>query len=128
MYWLRLPFNPDEMIGRCSKPFILNDLLSSFVNDTFVLYPFTAIPYPHASCYLLNRNETNICQYQAAFGNARKFRYLPFLPEMSIDAVFLDRYMKHLAGTGAVDILAPFKNIQPPILTGQPGDHAGFDG
>lgn len=53
----------------------------------------------------------------------RQFSDFSFLPQVTIDAVLLDRHTEHLTGTGAVDILPVGEHLLPPILTSQPRDY-----
>ncbi len=47
---------------------------------------------------------------------------------MTIDLVLFDRYAEHLAGRGTVDIFTFNEYFGTPGLTGQVGQHSGFDG
>src|SRR5574344_1772464 len=58
----------------------------------------------------------------------RQFCNLAFLPEMTVDTVFLDRHLKHLRRRSTVDVATFGENILSPLFTGKPSDHAGFDG
>ena len=57
-----------------------------------------------------------------------KFGNLAFLPEMGVLSVLLNGYMKHLACGSTVNIAAGCEDLLPPLFTGKPCDHTGFDG
>ena len=52
---------------------------------------------------------------------------LAFLTEVSIDTMFFNGDMKHLAGTGAIDVASASEYLHPPLFSGQPCNYAGFD-
>ncbi len=51
----------------------------------------------------------------------------PFLPEMRVLAMLLNRYTKHSAGALAVNITAIAENIYTPLFPGKVTEHAGLD-
>ena len=57
-----------------------------------------------------------------------QFRDFAFLTQMPVDTMLLYRHAEHLAGGGAVDVLAFGEHLLPPLFPGEPGDDAGFDG
>ena len=46
---------------------------------------------------------------------------------MPVDTMLLYRHAEHLAGGGAVDVLAFGEHLLPPLFPGEPGDDAGFN-
>ena len=53
---------------------------------------------------------------------------LPFLAQVTVDAMLDHRDMEHLGGCGAVKILAVLESIQHPLFPCFPRKHPGFDG
>lgn len=46
---------------------------------------------------------------------------------MTIDTMFFNGDMEHLACAGTIDVTAISKNIKPPLFSGQPCNYTGFD-
>ena len=64
----------------------------------------------------------------AALVSAGQLCDLALLPEISVDAVLYDRHVVHLGRRRAVDVAAIAEGLKPPLLAGDPADHAGLDG
>ena len=59
---------------------------------------------------------------------AGKHGDLALLPEAAVHAVLHDRHVVHHGSGGTIHVAAVPEGLQRPLLTGQPCDHAGFDG
>lgn len=127
-YRLRLPFDPYEMIWRCRESPISDDLPFSALDDAFMGYPGFTVPDLVVRGDPLDRYQSVVGEHLLAFGNAGQFGDLALLPEVSVDPMFFYRNAEHRTGTLTVDIPALLKDLQAPLLIGQPCDHPGLDG
>ncbi len=128
LYRPRLPFNPYEVVWCCPKSLIFNHLMFTFIYNAFMLHPTFPVPQFVICGYRFNWNQSFICKDKLSLRNTSQFSLFSFLPQMSIDAMFLYRHMEHLACRCAVNIAAILKNFEPPPLPGKPGNYPGLNG
>ena len=89
LYRPRLPFNPYEVVWCCPKSLIFNHLTFTFIYNAFMLHPTFPVPQFVICGYRFNWNQSFICKDKLSLRNTSQFSLFSFLPQMSIDAMFL---------------------------------------
>src|SRR5699024_10198376 len=100
------PFHPNEMVCRCCKSFIGDDLSFSTIHKSFMRYPILSIPYLMVQLNLLDGHQSLIRQDELPFCDTAQSRLLPLLPVFVVGMPLDDgllRDVEHATGRRLVD-------------------------
>lgn len=105
-YWVRLPLYPYEVVGGCGESLVGDDITYSFGDKPLVGNPCGSVPHEVVGGDLFDGDVSAWGGYQLTFSDTREDRYFPFLAQVAVGSVFLDRDTEHAARGLAVEVFA----------------------